>query len=84
MRNRDETPFGASTRSPNLLRLIGAGQYPLPSSIRPEISKRLERVIVRAMSMDPADRFKDLREMGRELLVLAGQRTRIHLVAQLR
>ena len=29
------------------------------------------------MSLDPEQRFKDLREMGRELLLLAGQRTRI-------
>ncbi len=29
------------------------------------------------MSREPERRFKDLREMGRELLVLAGQRTRI-------
>jgi hypothetical protein len=43
----------------------------------PELSKRLARIITRSMSLDPAQRFKDLREMGRELLFLAGQRTRI-------
>jgi eukaryotic-like serine/threonine-protein kinase len=69
-------PFGATTFA-EIFRLIGAGQYPLPSSIRPQISKRLERIILRAMNLDPAQRFKDLREMGRELLLLAGQRTRI-------
>jgi serine/threonine protein kinase len=69
-------PFHASTFA-EIFRLIGAGEYPPPSSTRPQISKRLERIIMRAMSLDPAARFKDLRDMGRELLQLAGQRTRI-------
>jgi eukaryotic-like serine/threonine-protein kinase len=69
-------PFHATTFA-EIFRLIGAGEYPAPSSTRPQISKRLERIIMRAMSLEPAARFKDLREMGRELLQLAGQRTRI-------
>jgi serine/threonine-protein kinase len=69
-------PFHASTFA-EIFKLIGAGQYPAPSSTQPQISKRLERIIMRAMSLDPAQRYKDLREMGRDLLVLAGQRTRI-------
>jgi len=69
-------PFHASTFA-EIFKLIGAGQYPPPSSTHPQISKRLERIIMRAMSLDPAQRYKDLREMGRDLLVLAGQRTRI-------
>jgi serine/threonine-protein kinase len=69
-------PFGATTFA-EIFRLIGAGQYPPPSAVQPQVSKRLERIIMRAMSFDPSLRFKDLREMGRELLMLAGQRTRI-------
>ncbi|MEO6600540.1 MAG: serine/threonine-protein kinase [Polyangiaceae bacterium] len=69
-------PFHATTFA-EIFKLIGAGQYPPPSTARAQISKRLERIIMRAMSLNPADRFKDLREMGRELLLLAGQRTRI-------
>jgi serine/threonine-protein kinase len=69
-------PFGADTFA-EIFRLIGAGEYPPPSATRPQISKRLERIIMRAMSLDPVDRFRDLREMGRELLMLAGQRTRV-------
>jgi hypothetical protein len=34
-------------------------------------------IIERAMQLDPAKRFPDMRAMGRELLGLAGQRTRI-------
>ena len=69
-------PFHAETFA-EIFKLIGAGHYPPPSSTQPQISKRLERIIMRAMSLDPAQRYKDLREMGRDLLVLAGQRTRI-------
>jgi len=69
-------PFHASTFA-EIFKLIGAGHYPPPSSTQPQVSKRLERIIMRAMSLDPARRYKDLREMGRDLLVLAGQRTRI-------
>jgi serine/threonine-protein kinase len=69
-------PFHAATFA-EIFKLIGSGHYPPPSSTQPQVSKRLERIIMRAMSLDPAQRYRDLREMGRELLVLAGQRTRI-------
>jgi len=48
-----------------------------PSVTRPQLSKRFERIILRAMSLDPTQRFADLRALGRELLLLAGQRTRV-------
>jgi serine/threonine protein kinase len=70
------TPFTASTFA-ELSKLIPSGQYTPPSTHNPELSKRLARIIERAMSLEPENRFKDLREMGRELLLLAGQRTRI-------
>lgn len=69
-------PFSASTL-PDLMRAIGEGQYLPPQTHNPNLSKRLVRIITRAMSLDPAQRFTDLRELGRELLLLAGQRTRI-------
>jgi len=69
-------PFSASSL-PELMRLIGAGQYVPPQTYNPNLSKRLVRIITRAMSLDPAQRFADMRELGRELLQLAGQRTRI-------
>jgi serine/threonine-protein kinase len=69
-------PFAAST-FPELMKLITEGKYTPPNVHKPELSKRLARIITRAMSLDPEKRFKDLREMGRELLLLAGQRTRI-------
>jgi serine/threonine-protein kinase len=69
-------PFAAST-FPELMKLITEGKYTPPNVHKPELSKRLARIITRAMSLDPEKRYKDLREMGRELLLLAGQRTRI-------
>jgi eukaryotic-like serine/threonine-protein kinase len=69
-------PFTAATL-PELVRVISSGEYPSPDELNPKLSKRLTRIILRAMSLDPAARYKDMREMGRELLQLAGQRTRI-------
>jgi serine/threonine protein kinase len=70
------TPFRASSLL-ELSNVIGSGQYTRPTEHKPELSLRLARIIERAMSLDPEDRFKDMREMGCELLTLAGQRTRI-------
>jgi serine/threonine protein kinase len=69
-------PFRASSLL-ELSNLIGSGQYTPATTHKPELSQRLARIIERAMSLDPQDRFKDMREMGCELLTLAGQRTRI-------
>lgn len=61
----------------DLVHMISAGAYRPPDESNPKVSKRLAAIITRAMSLDPARRFPDLRAMGRELLSLAGQRTRI-------
>jgi serine/threonine-protein kinase len=71
-----KNPFMAGS-FPEVVNLITTGKYLPPSQHVPIIPKRLCRIIERAMSLDPEKRFKDLREMGRELLLLAGQRTRI-------
>jgi eukaryotic-like serine/threonine-protein kinase len=69
-------PFTASTFA-ELSALITSGQFAPPSAHNSELSRRLVRIIERAMSLKPEQRFRDLREMGQELLFLAGQRTRI-------
>ncbi len=71
-----KNPFMASS-FPEVVNRIATGKYLPPSQHVPIIPKRLCKIIERAMSLDPDKRFKDLREMGRELLLLAGQRTRI-------
>jgi eukaryotic-like serine/threonine-protein kinase len=59
------------------IRRVTTGEFPPLSehAIRP--SRRLAAIIERAMSLDPRDRFPDMRALGQELLTLAGQRTRI-------
>jgi serine/threonine protein kinase len=70
------TPFTASTFA-ELSALITSGQYTPPGVRNPELSRRLARIIERAMNRYPEQRFKNMRELGRELLFLAGQRTRV-------
>ena len=71
-----KNPFLAAS-FPEVVNRIATGKYMPPSQHYPVIPKRLCRIIEKAMSLDPEKRFRDLREMGRELLLLAGQRTRI-------
>jgi serine/threonine-protein kinase len=58
-------------------RRVTTGQYaPISEqAIRP--SRRLQTIIERMMSLDPKERYRDMRALGQELLTLAGQRTRI-------
>jgi serine/threonine-protein kinase len=58
-------------------RRVTTGQYtPISEQpIRP--SRRLQAIIERMMSLDPKERYRDMRALGQELLTLAGQRTRI-------
>jgi serine/threonine-protein kinase len=69
-------PFCADTFA-ETVRRVTAGDFSPPTLHNPRLSKRLVRIIERAMSLEPQQRFKDFRELGRELLLLAGQRTRI-------
>jgi len=69
-------PFEAKTVM-EVLRLITAGQYVPPAQRKPALSRRMTAIIERCMSLNPADRFPNLRQLGRELLLLSGQRTRI-------
>jgi eukaryotic-like serine/threonine-protein kinase len=60
-----------------VVKLITHAHYPALSEVNPRLSKRFVAIIDRAMSSDPNNRFSDMRAMGRQLLLLAGQRTRI-------
>jgi eukaryotic-like serine/threonine-protein kinase len=57
--------------------LISNARYNSISEVNPRLSKRFVAIIERSMSLDPRNRFEDMRAMGRQLLLLAGQRTRI-------
>jgi serine/threonine-protein kinase len=60
-----------------VVKLITQATYPSLAEVNPRLSKRFVAIIDRAMSIDPNNRFADMRAMGRQLLLLAGQRTRI-------
>jgi serine/threonine-protein kinase len=61
----------------SILNSIAAGDFVAPSRLRPDIPIALERVILRAMNPDPALRFDHVRDLGRELLDIAGMRTQM-------
>jgi serine/threonine-protein kinase len=69
-------PFVANNIA-DIVRRVTTGDYtPLEEQpLRP--SRPLTDLINRAMSVDPAQRFPDMRALGRELMMLAGARTRL-------
>ena len=70
-------PFSGASTFGEVVRQVTTGDYPPVATRNPKLSKRMIAIIERAMQLDPARRFPDMRAMGRELLGLAGQRTRI-------
>jgi serine/threonine protein kinase len=59
-----------------LLNAIAHGVFDPPRRVSPETSELVERVILRAMSADPDQRFDHIRDLGRDLLQVADLRTR--------
>jgi len=56
-----------------ILSRVGKGEVPLPSSIRPDYPPELEKIVMRAMQVNPADRYEtaldlqiDLEDFARE------------------
>jgi serine/threonine-protein kinase len=70
-------PFSGASTFGEVVRQVTTGDYPPVATRNPKLSKRMIAIIERAMQLDPSRRFPDMRAMGRELLALAGQRTRI-------
>jgi tRNA A-37 threonylcarbamoyl transferase component Bud32 len=70
-------PFAGATNFADVIHRVTTGDFKPPASHNPQVSRRMAAIIERAMQRDPERRFADLRAMGRELLLLAGQRTRI-------
>jgi serine/threonine protein kinase len=69
-------PFMADAAAESIRR-ITHGEYPALSQHEARPSAALVHLIERAMSLDPEERFPDLKALGRELLLLAGERTRM-------
>ena len=61
----------------SLLNAISAGDYVRPNRLRPDISVAMEHAILRCMNPDPSLRFDHIRELGSELLEVAGMRTQM-------
>jgi eukaryotic-like serine/threonine-protein kinase len=70
------TPFSGDTLI-SLLNSLSRGAFEPPRSLQPSISPGLERIISRALSPEPNDRFPSVRDMGRALLELAAERTQM-------
>lgn len=59
-----------------LLAAIVQGDAPPPSRWKPGIPPGFDALVMRAMAIEPADRFPTLRDLGRALLPLAGPMAR--------
>jgi eukaryotic-like serine/threonine-protein kinase len=69
-------PFDSESLLP-LLEAVAAGRFKPPHEYRPELSRPLERAILRAMSLDPTDRFDHVRQLGQALWQASEGRTRL-------
>src|SRR5690606_40575984 len=69
-------PFAASAGDDAMRRVI-LGEYPPLARHEVHPSEALVRIVERAMNLDPAARYPDLKALGRDLLMLASERTRM-------
>ena len=60
-----------------LLRAIEAGRFQGPRAHRPEIPQALEAIILRAMHVDPAERFESVHALGQALWTFASSRGQV-------
>lgn len=58
--------FKGANEQETLQRIVG-GNYPKPREINPNLSERLETIILRALSVDREQRYQDAREMLADL-----------------
>jgi serine/threonine-protein kinase len=70
-------PFTGANNFGEVVSRVSTGSFEPIASRNAVISKKMISIIERAMHIDPEQRFPNMRAMGRELLMLAGQRTRI-------
>ena len=69
-------PFAASAGDDAVRRVI-LGEYPPLARHEARPTEALVRIVERAMNLDPAARYPDLKALGRDLLMLASERTRM-------
>jgi serine/threonine-protein kinase len=69
-------PFAGSNLAA-IFQAIASGSCQPAKVIRPDLPEEFERVITRAMSLAPGDRYPSVKEMGRALLEFASPKTRL-------
>jgi serine/threonine protein kinase len=57
-----------------LLRAIETGRFESPRMFRPDLPEALERIVLRAMHVSPAERFESVYALGQQLWELASPR----------
>ncbi len=60
-----------------ILHAIGAGEYPAPRAVRPDLPVGIEAAIVRAMRLEPDGRFPSARHFAAALLPFASETARL-------
>ena len=71
-----QRPFAGETLY-TILDNIVRGQFPPPRTLNPSIPKEFEAAVLRAMSVNPDDRFESVRALAQALLPFAGERVRV-------
>jgi serine/threonine protein kinase len=54
-----------------IMRSVAEGEYPPARSRRPDLPARMEAIVIRAMSLDPAARFESVKHLGAALIEFA-------------
>jgi serine/threonine protein kinase len=62
----DQRPFMATSEK-SILEMVRECQIQAPVAINPRIPPRLDKIVLKALSRDPDDRYQDAAEMGRDL-----------------
>jgi serine/threonine protein kinase len=62
----DQRPF-MSTSEKSILEMVRECQITAPVVINPRVPPRLEKIVMKALSRDPEDRYQDAADMGRDL-----------------
>ncbi len=68
------SPFNEQTPA-SLLMAIAAGRHEPLRKPCPQVSRAVERLVQRAMSLDPDNRFAHVRDIGRQLFPMASPRS---------
>ncbi|HUG70429.1 MAG TPA: serine/threonine-protein kinase [Pirellulaceae bacterium] len=61
-----KTAFPAANAR-NILRQVQAGEFPRPREVSPQVPKALEAICLRAMALNPVDRYVSAGELGEDV-----------------